>query len=84
MSRAELDDSGLYMTIHVGGPLGGDVMLEADVAERQVSVTARWTAADAHREARVTGMPMTDAEELAAQWADELSAGQEPHPTNGR
>lgn len=78
LEPAELDGSGAYMTIHIGGPLNADVLLTADVEHRRVSVSARWSAAGSTRELRAEGLTMADAETRAAQWADSLSAGREP------
>ncbi|HEY1778680.1 MAG TPA: hypothetical protein VGG41_21165 [Solirubrobacteraceae bacterium] len=84
LDPAELDDSGLYMTIHVGGALDGDVTLEADLDTRLVTVTARWVTGNIPSQESTSGMPMDDAEALAAQWADELAAGHEPQPAEKR
>lgn len=81
LERSELDESGLYMTIHVGGPLDGDVALLADIEARRVSVVARWGSGTPRREVHAGELPMGDAEALAAQWADELGAGREPGTT---
>jgi len=78
LEAAELECSGIYMTIHVGGPLDGDVTLTADVAAQQVAVGARWRTASSRRQAQTPVMPMAGAEMLAAQWADELGTGHEP------
>jgi hypothetical protein len=78
LEPSELEQSGTYMTIHVGGPLDGDVLLVAAVAAQRVSVTARWRAGAELREAHSEAMAMADAELLAAQWADELGEGLEP------
>lgn len=78
LDATELERSGVYMTLHVGGPLEGDVALSADVAARLVSVVARWRAANTRREAHADALPMAEAEMLAAQWADELGMGLEP------
>jgi hypothetical protein len=79
LEATELEQSGVYMTLHVGGPLEGDVALTADVPTRLVSVVARWRVARARREAHADGLPMAEAEMLAAQWADELGMGHEPN-----
>jgi hypothetical protein len=78
LDPAELEESGVYMTLHVGGPLEGDVVLTADLAAQRVSVVARWGPAAARLEAHADALPMAEAEMLAAQWADELGAGHEP------
>jgi hypothetical protein len=77
LEPTELDESGVYMTIHVGGPLEGDVLLAADVAAERVSVSARWSGGTS-RELTVGTLPMPEAEALASAWADALAAGVEP------
>jgi len=79
LEPSELDGSGTYMTIHVGGPLDADVLLMADVEKQRVSVSARWIAAGSSRELRLDELTMTDAETRAGEWADILSAGGEPN-----
>jgi hypothetical protein len=81
LEPTELDGSGAYMTIHVGGPLDADVLLTADVEKQRVSVSARWTADGSSRELRAGDLTMTDAETRAGEWADSLSAGHEPEAT---
>lgn len=78
LEPAELEESGPYMTIHVGGPLDGDVTLTADLAKQRVTVSARWLATGSPREMHADDLPMAEAEMLAAEWADELGAGREP------
>jgi hypothetical protein len=75
----ELEQVGPYLTMQVGGPLDGFVMLTANAETRRVSVLARWGSSAARREASLSGMNMTSAEGVAAQWADELGAGYEPN-----
>jgi hypothetical protein len=79
LAAAEIERSGVYMTLHVGGPLEGDVVLTADVSAQLVSVVARWQLASGRREVHADRLPIAEAEMLAAQWADELGIGHEPH-----
>jgi hypothetical protein len=74
----ELEQPGPYLTMQVGGPLEAFVTLTADAEKRRVSVLARWGTSQKRHEACASGMNMTSAEGVAAQWADELGAGHEP------
>jgi hypothetical protein len=76
----ELVQDGPYMTIEVGGELGGSVALSADYDSQRVSVLAQWGPEGARSERRAAALEMAGAEQLAAQWADELGAGLEPEP----
>ena len=79
LDPAELDASGVYMTIHVGGSLDAHVLLAADLDSQRVSVSANWTdTTGSSREQRAGDLAMSDAETLAAEWADTLAAGHEP------
>jgi hypothetical protein len=82
LSRAldppDLQGPGPYMTIQVGGPLDGVVMLTADAAAQTVSVVSRWGDGTTRREQSAVGLDMAAAEALAGRWADNLGAGHKP------